>query len=92
MGVLVKTAQSVEDKVESMRRQLEPKLRTKVQEDRTEWLEFKGRNAGPLKGSESRVRAFLLRTDAKLRKTTVNLIDRTIIGLEKAKRTLSRAA
>ena len=91
MGTLVRTAELVEERVGSVRREFEPKFRLKWQEARAEWLEFKSKRSGP--GSarmQIRLRAFLLRTDAKLRLETSKFIDKLIVELERLKRSLPR--
>jgi hypothetical protein len=92
MGVLVKTAQWVESRVDLARRQFEPRFRLKLREARTEWLEVKRR--GPkvpaLSGAELRFRASLLKVDGRLRMMISELIGRIIVELEKVRRTLPR--
>jgi len=91
MGTLVKTAQLVEERVESMRKEFEPKMRSKWQEARAEWLEFKSKRSGSANDRmQMRLRAFLLRTDARLRLETAKFIDKMILQLEKMKRSLPR--
>ena len=91
MGTLVKTAQAVEDRVESARKEFEPRVRSKLQEARAEWVAFKSRrNGSVVNRTELRLRAILLRTDAKLRLEMDKLIGRAILELEKLRRTLPR--
>ena len=92
MGVLVRTAQSVEDRVHVARQRFEPKFRVKMQEARTEWLELKSGKRGPLSAGELRARGFLLRADAKVRMRVDLLIGRTIVELERVRRKVARAS
>jgi hypothetical protein len=64
----------------------------KLREAKTECLELKSRspNVSTVTGAELRIRAFLVRTDARLRLVTARLIGRIIVELEKVKRTLPR--
>jgi len=89
MGALVKSAQAVEDRVRLMRQEFEPKLQSKWKHARAEWFEVKSRNrTSPFNAQELRFRAFLVRTDAKVRVALARLIGRVIVELEKVKRTL----
>jgi hypothetical protein len=92
VGILVRTAQTVETRIEQARRQFEPKLRLKLREVRSEWLVLKGRspNVSTLTGAELRVRVFLRRTDARLRFMIAKLIGSIIVELERVRRTLPR--
>jgi hypothetical protein len=91
MGTLVKTAQMVEDRVGAVRREFEPKVHSKLQEARAEWLELKSRPSGsPVKRTETHVRTLLIRTDSRLRLETANLIGRLIEELERVRRALPR--
>jgi len=93
MGALVKTAQAVEDRVGEVRREVEPRLRSKLREARTEWVELKTRgNGSRIRRTELRLKAYLMRTDARLRLETGKLIGRAIQELEKMKRNLPRDA
>ena len=89
MGALVKSAQAVEERVKLVHQEFEPRLQSKLKEAKAGWFELKSRNhSSPLKAEELRLRAFLLRTDAKLRLALARLIGKIIVELEKAKRTL----
>ena len=89
MGTLVRTAQAVEDRVASVRKEFEPVVRSKFQEARAEWIELKSRrNSSPVNRTELRVRAILIRSDARLRQEIDKLLGKLIFELEKAKRTL----
>lgn len=91
MGTLVKTAQMMEDQVGAIRREFEPKVRSKWQNARAEWLELKSRRSGsPLNQTETRLRAVLIRTDSRLRLETANFIGKLIQELEKLRRALPR--
>jgi hypothetical protein len=92
VGVLVRTAQTVETRINQARRQFEPKLRLKLREVKSKWLELKGRgpNVSSLNGAELQLRVFLRRTDARLRFMIAKLIGRIIVELEKVRRTLPR--
>jgi len=93
MGALVKTAQAVEDRFGEVRREVEPRLRSKLREARTEWVELKTRgNGSRIRRTELRLKAYLMRTDARLRLETAKLIGRAIQELEKMKRNLPRDA
>ena len=92
MGVLVKTAQRVERRVELTRRQFAPKCRLRLREARAEWLELKrrSRKVSAIGGTEIRLRASLGRADARLRMMVAKLIGRIIVELEKVRQTLPR--
>ena len=93
MGVLVKSAQAVEHRVESIRREFEPKARLKLNEARAQWLELKSRRNGcALSVVTLHVKASLLRADARLRIAIAREIGRIVVELEKARRTLTRGA
>ena len=93
MGALVKTAQAVEDRFGEVRREVEPMVRSKLREARTEWVELKARgNGSRIRRTELRLKAYLMRTDARLRLETAKLIGRAIQELEKMKRNLPRDA
>jgi len=77
--------------MESIRREIEPKVRLKLSEARAEWLELKSNRTGAgLEGVQLRVRAFLLRTNGWLRMAIARQIGRLIMKLEKARNTLTR--
>lgn len=89
MGVLVKTAQAVENRVELVREQFEPKLRAKLRDAKAEWLELRGRNGrSTLKGTELRFRASFLRADTRVRIMLGKFLGRIIVELERVKRRL----
>jgi hypothetical protein len=92
MGVLVKTAQWVESRIDLARRRFEPRFRLKLREAKTEWLEVKRRipKLSALSGAELQLRASLLKVDARLRMMISELIGRVIVELEKVRRTLPR--
>jgi len=91
MGTLVKTAQAVEDRVESVRRDFEPRVRSKLKEARAEWVDLKSRRSGSrVNRTELHFRDILLRTDARFRLEMDKLIGRLILELEKLRRTLPR--
>lgn len=91
MGVLVKTAQAVEECVESMRKEFEPTVRSKLREARAEWVKLSKMGSGSaVSRAELRLKAVLLWTDARLRLEVDKLIVRLISQLEKVRRTLPR--
>jgi len=92
MGVLVKTAQTVENRVEQARRQLEPRFRLKLREAHTGWLELKSRSShvSTMKRAELRLKVLLQRTDARVRVMLSKLLGRIIVELEKVRLTLPR--
>jgi len=90
MGTLVKTAQMVEDQVVAVRKEFEPRVRSKWQEARAEWVELRSRRGSYRSQAEGRLRAFLIRTDSRVRTEGIKLIERMIAELEKLKRSLPR--
>lgn len=91
-GTLVKAALAMEGRVGLMRKQLEPKVRSKLQEARAEWLELKSQCSGSgIDRMGLRLRVLLLRGDARFRSEMANLIGRMIAELESMRRTLSRS-
>ena len=91
MGALVKTAQGVEDRAELIRKELEPRVRSTLQEAKAEWDELKGRGTKrDVSRTQSRLRTLLLRADAALRIEIDRLIRRLILELEKVRRALPR--
>ena len=75
----------------SVRREFELRVRSKLRGARAEWAELRSRRSGsPLKRTELRFRAMLLRTDAKASLEIDKLLGRLILELEKARRTLPR--
>jgi len=93
MGLLVKVAQNMEDRVTAIRQQSEPKLKLKLREARAEWLELKSRSkSSTWSKTELHTRAAIARTDARLRHSASRIIGRTIIELERIRRRLVQAA
>lgn len=87
MGVLVRTAETVENQVERVQRQLKPRLQTKVQDARAEWLRLKSRRQGsPLKSAELRARVLFMKTDARARTMIYEFIGKVMVELEKIRR------
>ena len=87
MGPLVRTAETIENQVERVQRQLKTRLQTKVNETRAEWLRLKGRREGsPLKSAELRARAFFMKTDARARMMIYEFIRKVMVELEKIRR------
>jgi hypothetical protein len=91
MGVLVKTAQMVEDQVEVVRQQFEPRVRLKLREAKAKWFELRSRrgNAPIAARAELLFRAFLLRTDERLKLRIARLIGRLILQLDRVRRSLA---
>jgi hypothetical protein len=93
MGLLVKVAQNVEDRVSTIRQQSEPKLKLRLREAKAEWLELKSRSkSSTLAKTKLRTRAAINRTDAQLRHSSSQIIGRIIMELERLRRGLVRAA
>ena len=93
MGVLVKVAQNVEDRVSSIRQQSEPKLKLRLREAKAEWLELKSRSkSSTWAKTELRTRAAVTRADARLRHGADQSIGKIIVELERIRRRLVRAA
>jgi hypothetical protein len=88
MTMLVKTAQAVEDRVESVRKGFEPTVRSKLREARAEWFELNMGSGSAVSGAELRLKAVLLWTDARLRLGVDMLVGRLLLELEKVRRTL----
>jgi hypothetical protein len=87
MGALVKTAQAVEDRAELIRKELESRVQSTLQEARAEWDELKGTKRH-ISGTQPRLRTLLLRADAALRMELDRLIRRLILELEKVRQAL----
>jgi hypothetical protein len=93
MGLLVKVAQNVEDGVTAIRHQSEPRLKLRLREARAEWLELKSRGkSSPWARTELRLRAAIVRADARLKHSASRTIGRIIVELERIRRELVRAA
>jgi len=87
MGALARTAETVENQVERVQRQLRPRLETKVKEARAEWLRLKGRRQGsPLQSARLRATAFFMKTDARARMMIYKSIGKVMMELEKIRR------
>ena len=68
MGVLVKTAQRVENEFGWTREHIGPRLRSKLREAKAEWLDLKTRgNASVITRAELRLRAALIRANLRIR-------------------------
>lgn len=92
MGLLVKTAQNVENRVSAIRQQSEPKLKLRLREAKAEWLELKGRiKRSTWAKTELHTRAAIVRADARLRHSASRTIGRIIMELERIRRRLVRA-
>jgi hypothetical protein len=93
MGVLVKVAQNVEDRVSSIRQQSEPKLKLRLREAKAEWLELKSRSkTSTWAKTELQIRAAIARADARLRHGADQSIGKIIPELERVRRRLVRTA
>jgi len=91
MGILVKTAQRLENEVGRTREQLEPRLRVKLKKAKADWFELRARtNAPVVTRAELLTRAFLVRTDQEFRIFLDRLVGRMISELERVRRTLPR--
>jgi len=87
MGALVRIAENVENQVERVQRQLKPRLQTKVQEARAEWLRLKSqRQESPLTSAELRARALFMKTDARARMMIYRFVGKVMVELEKIRR------
>ena len=93
MGLLVKVAQNMEDRVSAIRRQSEPKLKLRLREARAEWLELKSRSKNSTWAkTELRTRAAIARIDSRLRHSASRIIGRTNVELVRLRRRLVQAA
>jgi hypothetical protein len=93
MGLLVKVARNVEDRVSTIRQQSEPKLKLRLREAKAEWLELKSRSkSSTLAKTKLRTRAAITRTDAQLRHSASQIIARIIMELERLRRGLVKTA
>jgi len=93
MGVLVRVAQDVENRVSSIRQQSEPKLKLRLREARTELLELKSRTkTSTWDKTELQARAAIARVDSRLRQGADQSIGKIIMELERVRRRLVRAA
>jgi hypothetical protein len=89
MGLLVKVAQNLEDRVSAIRQQSEPKLKLRLRKAKADWLELKSRSKGST-WAELHTRAAVARADAGLRHIADQIIGRIIIELERTRRRLVR--
>lgn len=89
MGLLVKTAQTVENRIELVREQCEPKLRAKFRDAKAEWFELRSRGSkSAVKRMELGFKAAILREDIRLRVKLGKFLGRVIVELERLRRTL----
>ena len=86
MGTLVKTAEALENRVGLMRREFEPKVRFKLKEAKAEWSQVRNRNGSLLTRTEVKLKAFILKTEGRLRYEIDKLIAKMIVELKKARR------
>jgi hypothetical protein len=93
MGLLVKVAQNVEDRVSATRQQTERKLKLRLRNAKVEWLELKSRSKSSISAkTELRTRAAITRIDARLRHSAGQVIGKIILELERLRRGIVRAA
>jgi hypothetical protein len=93
MGLLVKVAQNVEDRVSTIRQQSDRKIGLRLREAKAGWLELKSRSkSSSWAKTELRTRAAITRIDARLRHSAGQVFGRVIVELERLRRGLVRAA
>ena len=93
MGLLVKVAQNVEDRVSTIRQQSDRKIGLRLREAKAGWLELKSRSKSSSGAkTELRTRAAITRIDARLRHSAGQVFGRVIVELERLRRGLVRAA
>jgi len=93
MGVLVRVAQDVENRVSSIRQQSEPKLKLTLREARAELLELKSQTqTSTWDKTELHTRAAIARVDTRLWQGADQSIERIILELERVRHRLVRAA
>jgi len=93
MGLLVKVAQNVEDRVSPIGQQSGRKIRLRLREAKSGWLNLKSRSKrSGWEKTELRTRAGLTRIDARIRHSAGQVIARVIVKLETLRRRLVRPA